>query len=112
MKGTIEYGLLISVVGYTVTLITLALLYVAFQNLPRLLHLHLHTRLRKAGKPASPGDALHIPSDEAAAIAMALHLYLNELHDETSTKVTIRRVSKSYSPWNSKIFGMRHPIRR
>ena len=112
MKGTIEYGLLISVVGYLVTLVTLALLYVAFQIFPKFLHLHLRSRLRKAGKPIPPGEVHHIPSDEAAAIAMALHLYLNELHDETSTKVTIRSVSKSYSPWNSKFFGMRHPIRR
>ncbi len=112
MKTTIEYGLLISLVGYTVTLITLALLYVAFQNFPRLLHFQIRSRLKKAGKPIQEGAALHIPADEAAAIAMALHLYLNELHDESSTKLTIRKISKSYSPWSSKIFGMRHPIRR
>lgn len=112
MKATIEYGLLISLVGYTVTLITLALLYGAFQNFPRLLNLQIRSKLKKTGKPVQSGEELHIPADEAAAIAMALHLYLNELHDESSTKLTIRKISKSYSPWSSKIFGMRHPIRR
>jgi hypothetical protein len=111
MKATLEYGLLISIVGYLVTLVTLALLYAAFQNLPKVLHIHLRTRSPKTGKPV-PGNAVpDIPADEAAAIAMALHLYLNELHDEASTKLTIRELPKAYSPWNARIFGMRHPTR-
>lgn len=41
-----------------------------------------------------------------AAIAMALHLYYNSIHDEEPTKITIRRIESHGSPWNSKLFGM------
>ncbi len=45
-------------------------------------------------------------SSTTAVIAMALHLYYNEVHDEESTKVTIEKVDRRYSPWSSKIHGM------
>lgn len=44
------------------------------------------------------------PDEINAAIAMALHLYLNELHDEEKHVLTINKVSKAYSPWSSKIY--------
>lgn len=43
-----------------------------------------------------------------AAIAMALYLHFNEMHDEESNVITIQRVSKTYSPWSSKIYNMRN----
>ncbi len=45
-------------------------------------------------------------SSTTAVIAMALHLYYNEVHDEESTKVTIEKVDRRYSPWSSKIHSM------
>jgi len=108
----LSYGILISIVGYSVTLLTLALLYYAFRYLPKLLHLQIRRRLQKLGHHVAHNEDLSVKGDEAAAIAMALHLYFNELHDEESTRITIRKIPKTYSPWSSKIFGMRHPIRR
>lgn len=108
----LTYGLLISIVGYSVTLITLTLLYYAFQYLPKLLHLQIRKRLRRLGHHVTPDEDLSVKADDVAAIAMALHLFFNELHDEESTRMTIRKIPKAYSPWSSKIFGMRHPIRR
>ncbi len=107
-----QYGLLISVVGYSVTLLTLTLLFYAFRILPKVLHSRLRSRLRKMGQNILPHEELSIPGDEAAAIAMALHLYFSELHDNEPTKLTIRRIPKLYSPWSSKLFGMRNIIRR
>ena len=43
-----------------------------------------------------------------AAIAMALYSYFNELHDVESGVITIRRVSKNYSPWSSKLYNMKN----
>ena len=51
----------------------------------------------------SPAD-----KDKKAAIAMALYLYFNEMHDEESNVITIQRISKTYSPWSSKIYNMRN----
>lgn len=41
-----------------------------------------------------------------AAIAMALHLYYNSVHDEEPTSINIRRIENHGSQWNSKSFGM------
>lgn len=42
-----------------------------------------------------------------AAIAYALYLYQNEIHDEESTILTIDKVTRNYSPWSSKIYTLR-----
>ena len=47
-----------------------------------------------------------LTGNATAAIAMALHLYYNGIHDEEPTHVTIRKVERKYSPWNSKLYGM------
>lgn len=48
----------------------------------------------------------HDSGEEIAAIVMALHDHLNA-HDKESTILTINKVRKSYSPWSSKIYGLR-----
>ena len=54
----------------------------------------------------------NISGEETAAIAMALHLYLSELHDEESGILTIKKTSKTYSPWSSKIYGVSNQIKK
>jgi glutaconyl-CoA/methylmalonyl-CoA decarboxylase subunit delta len=44
--------------------------------------------------------------ETSAAIAMALHLYLEEAHDQENTILTIRRNPKNYAPWSSKIYSV------
>ncbi|MDR0970287.1 MAG: OadG family protein [Lentimicrobiaceae bacterium] len=41
-----------------------------------------------------------------AAIFTAIHLYNEELHDLENTVLTINKVSRTYSPWSSKIHGL------
>ncbi len=53
----------------------------------------------------------HDSGEEIAAIVMALHEHLNT-HDTESTILTINKVRKSYSPWSSKIYGLRELPRR
>ena len=102
-------GLLIAAVGYIVVLVSLALLYYVFRYLPDILHWQIRLRLKKQGKPESKAENLSMKGDETAAIALALYLYFNEMHDEENTAMTIRKISKTYSPWNSKIFGVMNP---
>ncbi|MCL2727092.1 MAG: hypothetical protein FWD56_01760 [Bacteroidales bacterium] len=47
-----------------------------------------------------------------AAIAAAIHLYGEELHDVENAVLTINKVSRSYSPWSSKIHGLNTYFRR
>ncbi len=42
-----------------------------------------------------------------AAIAMAMYQYSKDLHDVENTVLTINRGAKAYSPWSSKIYGLR-----
>lgn len=48
----------------------------------------------------------HDSGEEIAAIAMALHEHLNA-HDSENTVLTINKVKRAYSPWSSKIYGLR-----
>ena len=50
-------------------------------------------------------------SDSGEEIAMALHEHLNA-HDQENTILTINKVKKAYSPWSSKIYGLREIPRK
>ena len=55
-------------------------------------------------------QATDLQGEEAAAIALAIHLFKNELHDMESMTITLQKVSRIYSPWSSKIYTLRqHP---
>lgn len=50
-----------------------------------------------------------LTGEEAAAIATALHLHFNSMHDEESEVITINMPSKHYSPWAQKELTMKRP---
>ena len=50
--------------------------------------------------------------EEAAAIAFAIHLYQQKIHDMESFTITLQKVSRIYSPWSSKIYTLRQLPRR
>ena len=53
----------------------------------------------------------HDSGEEIAAIVMALHEHFNA-HDEENTILTINKVKRAYSPWSSKIYGLREIPRK
>lgn len=96
------------VVGYLVVFVALAILYMFFKAVPKVLDAMAKARLRRQGKTVvEESDTLDMRGPEAAAIAMALHLYLSDQHDEESNIITIKKISRRYSPWSSKLYGMR-----
>jgi Na+-transporting methylmalonyl-CoA/oxaloacetate decarboxylase gamma subunit len=42
-----------------------------------------------------------------AVIALALNQYLEDVHDYENTVLTINKIVRPYSPWSSKIYGLR-----
>lgn len=55
-------------------------------------------------KPVSNGSS---SEDEiVAAIAAAISLYNDELHDEEDTVITIQKVEREWTPWNAKYYNM------
>jgi len=67
------------------------------------------TEAEIVAQKASQSSSQKSPSDEevGAAISMALYLYTNQLHDQENPVITMIRVSRTYSPWSSKIYGLR-----
>jgi Na+-transporting methylmalonyl-CoA/oxaloacetate decarboxylase gamma subunit len=57
--------------------------------------------------PVMPAEGEMIHGEELAAIALALHQYQEDLHDIESNVITINKVARAYSPWSSKIYGLR-----
>lgn len=100
-------GIIIAIVGYITVFLALVVLYLVFTWLSKSINFRARKKLIRQGRLAQAEEKqLFISGDVAAAISMALYLY-NELHDDESNVVTIRRVSKTYSPWSSKIYSMR-----
>jgi hypothetical protein len=55
----------------------------------------------------SLSDTGNVSDEEAAAIALAIHMYKIEVHDMESLTITLKKVSRIYSPWSSKIYTLR-----
>jgi hypothetical protein len=64
--------------------------------------------VQEAPKASQPDEAGEI----AAVIAAALSLYKSETHDYENMIITMQKVMRPYSPWSSKIYGLRqYPIK-
>lgn len=99
--------LVITIAGYCIVLLALAFMAILFNRWHAIRDYLLRKRLASLESTALPElPKTVITGEENAAIAAALYLFFSELHDEEKYVMTIRKVSKSYSPWNSKIYGI------
>ncbi|MCK9451421.1 MAG: OadG family protein [Bacteroidales bacterium] len=108
-KTILTEGMVIAVVGYTIVFAALVVLYFTFFQISKLINMQLKFKLRRQGKlnETVEEENLSIPGEVAAAISMALYISC-QLHDEESNVLTIKKVSRTYSPWSSKIYGLRN----
>ncbi|MFZ4741495.1 MAG: OadG family transporter subunit [Bacteroidales bacterium] len=102
-------GIGMTMIAMTVVFLALIFLYLIFKYIG-----HLNTsssRKKSLVKKGKIEEASKIsddaPGDVYAAIAMALHLYQSQMHDEENTVITMEKVARTYSPWSSKIYGLR-----
>ncbi len=103
----------IAIVGYFIVFLSLIVLVSLFLSLPKLIQLQTKRTMRSKGIKVPDGTpAAPISGEENAAIALAVHLFLSEIHDDESNVITIKKVSRSYSPWSSKIYGLNGPKQR
>jgi Na+-transporting methylmalonyl-CoA/oxaloacetate decarboxylase gamma subunit len=102
-------GLGMTFIAMFVVFLSLALLYIIYKQMGR----YFIRRTTKKKPTAEQKESKEESDDEGisgelnAAIAMALHLYQNELHDLENTVLTIQKTSRNYSPWSSKIYTIR-----
>ena len=104
-------NLIIALVGYLIVFTALVMLYFVFYYFPKLLTL-FNRKNRRKGAKASVNQEEVMSGEVNAAITMALYLFNNEHHDEESNILTIKKTSKTYSPWSSKIYSVRNSFNR
>jgi len=103
------YGGAMAIIAMTVVFLALLMLYLAFSAISKYLNTYLQRKaLKKKGITTIDGKLPEPISGEInAAIALAIYYYSENLHDMESLKLTIGKVSRTYSPWSSKIYGLR-----
>jgi Na+-transporting methylmalonyl-CoA/oxaloacetate decarboxylase gamma subunit len=110
MKDMDPYGWMMAALAMTIIFTALFLLYVIFKYVGKFNIRQGKKRVAaKAGKDLSEVQYGELPGETYAAIAMALYLYKGqaESHDEESYVMTLQHTDRSYSPWSSKIYGLR-----
>lgn len=108
-----EFAISLSVIGYIIVLIALTFLFLIYKLIPLVLRFITRSYLRrKIRLNDEKYEEVAVTGEVSAAISIAIYLYLNEQHDAESGLITIKEVSKKYSPWSSKIYGMRQPLNK
>ena len=105
-------GIGMTVIAMGVVFFGLILLYIAFKLIGRAsVTLSRRNAMKVKGitdkQEAKEKRLGRAPGEIFAAIALAMHEYQTDIHDEEETVLTITRVKRSYSPWSSKIYTLR-----
>lgn len=115
MQKNDPHGVALTLIAVSVVFFSLIVLYLMFKGLGKAVIAFNLRRAVKAEQKATGGDKAVIKAsikeedkggEVYAAIAAAIYMYQNELHDEENTIITIEKVSRTYSPWSSKLYGM------
>jgi glutaconyl-CoA/methylmalonyl-CoA decarboxylase subunit delta len=99
-----EFSITVAIVGYVIVFLALVLLFWVYSMLPKIINYIAQRKLKKEGK-CDDCDVMNVEGGVAAAISMVLFMTINELHDEESDVITIKRISRQYTPWSSKIYS-------
>lgn len=103
--ATDPYGVAMTMIAMGVVFLALILLYVTFKYVAKLYG--RETKKKKVSPQLSDIKSEEETSGEVnAVIALALHLYRSQLHDNEDPIITMKRVARTYSPWSSKIYGL------
>jgi len=110
LASSVEFGLTVAIVGFSIVFFSLTVLVLLFSRLPKIINMQFNREKLRQNKNKKKEEVTQddfvVEGNVTAAISLALHLYFNELHDEESNVVTIKKVKKAYSPWSSKIYSV------
>lgn len=105
-------GLGLTVASVSVVFLVLIFLAIIFTQYGKMLMNIQKKRAVKASAATTPdsktqaASSVDVSGEVYAAIAAAVHLYHDELHDEENTIITIQKVERSWTPWNAKYYNM------
>ena len=110
-------GIGMAIIAMSVVFIGLVLLYLSFKAVGNVaVRLGKKNAMNATGitdkTEAKEKNLGSHTGEETAAIAMALHEYLNDAHDVEDMILTINKVKRTYSPWSSKIYTLRQTPKR
>ncbi len=104
------YGIGMTMIAMFVVFSALAILFIIYKNMGKFF-IRRGAAVPKLAKNEAKTMTRHTQEEMSgevnAAIAMALYMYQNEMHDYENTVLTINKVSRNYSPWSSKIYTLR-----
>ncbi len=105
-------GLGMTLIAMLVVIGVLAFIASFFQNLERFIRIGSKILSKRKEKTEEVEVKVKVSTsgEEAAAIALALHLFISDQHDSESLNLTLSRISKTYSPWSSKIYGVMNSL--
>lgn len=104
------YGFGMALLAMLVVILVLAFTATIFQNIDNLIQFTLKVSSKRRKESEAPEKKPSTSGEEAAAIALALHMYISEQHDSESMRLTLNRISRTYSPWSSKIYGIMNTL--
>lgn len=106
-----SFGGAITIIAMSIVLaalIVLSVLFLCFGKISSALMGRKKLQAHGITKEEAGDDHEDVDSGEViAAIALAISQHLDQRHDIEDTILTIRRMKKAYSPWNSKIYNLR-----
>jgi Na+-transporting methylmalonyl-CoA/oxaloacetate decarboxylase gamma subunit len=101
-------GIAMVIIAMTIVFTVLITLFLAFKYISKLYKINFRKYLQKSQPVIHASDQPNeISGETLAAIALALHLYQKELQGMDDAVITIKNEAKKYSPWSSKIYGLR-----
>ncbi|HPU47122.1 MAG TPA: OadG family transporter subunit [Bacteroidales bacterium] len=112
VKRLDPYGIGISIICFLIVIIILILLYLSFYYIWKIKMPVAKTKKIEIQKEGEDFKTVIIQNEEEisgevlAAIGTALHLYLLSMHDYENGIITIKKVTKPYSPWSSKLYNL------
>lgn len=107
-----KHGIVLTIIAMIVVFSGLILLFFIYKWMGIINQKQFSYKIPKKHTHPTIGEEIieekHIMSGELnAAIATAIYLYADEMHDVENTIITIKKVVRPYSPWSSKIYGIR-----
>ena len=113
-KNNDSLGVGMTITAMAVTFLGLFLLYFIFKQVGKVsIAASKRNAMRAKASSAPVGsiakeDELGEEAGEIfAAIATALYEVTEDVHDVENTVLTIQKVTRNYSPWSSKLYGLR-----
>jgi Na+-transporting methylmalonyl-CoA/oxaloacetate decarboxylase gamma subunit len=105
-------GLMITLVGLIVVFSALTLLYIMFSLIPKIIKIRIKSEMKKKQDDSVNTINEDMSAETIEAIAAAIYLYMNKQHDDESYNMTIKTISRRYSPWSSKLYSMNNLNKR